>query len=47
MVEDVQKIDNIEIIYNSEIIELFGKEQLEKVKYLENAEEKFKEINHL
>ena len=47
MVEDVQKIDNIEIIYNSEIIELFGKEQLEKVKYIENGEEKFKEINHL
>ncbi len=47
MVEEAKKLSNIKIIYNAEIVELFGGEQLEKVKYIENGEEKMMEINHL
>lgn len=47
LVENVNKIDNIEVLYNSEIIELIGEDKLEKVKYIQNGIEKTMEINHL
>lgn len=47
LIENVRKIDNIEVLYNSEIIELIGENKLEKVKYIQNGVEKTMEINHL
>ena len=47
MVEQVEKLKNVEILYNAEIIELYGKETLEEVKYIQNGIEKKMEIKHL
>ena len=47
MVEQVEKLKNVEILYNAEIIELYGKETLEEVKYIQNGIEKKMEIKDL
>lgn len=47
MISEVMKQENIEILYNAEIVELFGETTLEKVKYIQNNEEHYLEINHL
>ncbi|MBR2849144.1 MAG: FAD-dependent oxidoreductase, partial [Mycoplasmataceae bacterium] len=38
---------NIEILYNSEVKELIGNDFLEKIKYVQNNQEKELEIKHL
>lgn len=49
MVQEVENLKNVNIYYNSEIIELIGTEKLEKIKYVNNVTKKISEleINHL
>lgn len=47
MIEEIKKMKNVEILYNTEVVELFGDKALEKIKYIQNGEENFLEINHM
>lgn len=47
MVSQVENNNKITVLYNSQVIELLGKDNLEKIIYLQNDEQKEMEINHL
>lgn len=47
LIEDVNKISNIKVLYNAEIIELIGQDKLEQVKYIQNNNESILDIKHL
>ena len=47
IVSDVLNQPNIEVLYNSEVKELIGNDSLEKIKYIQNNQEKELEIKHL
>ncbi len=46
-VQDVEKTKNINVLYNAQIVELIGKDNLQKVKYIQDGQEKEMTIEHL
>ncbi len=47
MVDEIKKLKNVEILYNSEITELIGKDKLTKIKYIKDDKEYYLDIDHL